>query len=1352
MIIAPLDRRVLIHIDGEWTERPLSMLREAPFVVLLGEPGLGKSTALGHEAAAESTQVFTCREAMSGTPLPKEGTVYLDALDEYRTGESGKDKLLQLANTLATSRTERWRMTCRAEDWRDAADLGAMRRAAGNKPIVVARLLPLNSDEARAVLAALGAEDPRSFLKEARARGADAFLDSPLSLRLLYTVVVADGTWPASRFKLFEKAIHALAHEHDPERSTDPRPGVETIVETASKLCFYTLASGGRALWRANALPPGSNGKSEYLSLGSLSLEPHLAEATLDTALFRGEGHAFEACHRTVAEFLAARFLAKTVVGSGDRPAFPLRRAIALVTGRDGQAPSELRGLYAWFTAHLSREGDREGALRLIERDAATVLAYGDAAAFDTSGRRAILLNLDREDPYFSSSQDDSTVLGGLAGEDLAADFSDLLDVGAVRSHIQVTVLQALADGPAVSGIQGKLHDIVLDGQRPLWMRERAAEVFVKSAADPAAARRSLIDALASQPLAAGPVVLRARLMADQSETGLASSDIRQLLADFAALPVQSDDDDIEDRGALSGLARALRQSGPHDLFDIPISTGADVPLRQKSQMRSFIDQALASTIMKIPEVAANRLWAWVGNAREHVWDMLESSVVEAVQHWLDADLARRELELFLAVARTDTANDRPWVVLNHYISTVRRAPSENLIDCLVALAREQVRRGDRQRLLHLAAYAARLDTHWSAWRQRMVTILEQEPGNIGFIKSLLSDPNAKYKRQEAARLARADAKDAAARTNNIATLTPQLALIASGAEGTFGTLAWAANHYRNAMISGKAGPLAKITTYTSEEIAAAIAEGFVQFALHADIKVNSEDLGRAEAKLGAYTQEYVVAAGLHQGLLHDRETELAEAPLIRALVGLRQDYFGGEDGVLLTGWSCQRLAKDTVAGADLLLRYWQSALDAGDDDLDGLDKLVAQGRLELVRACVQQLLHARPDLPQPALRQALAAGVPVLSDDELTSLAHAYHDRADLGGDQQELWSFVALALDPAGFRPRIPQDRIEGVLLRPNGQLAEALNERCPQPELLDRIRIEVLGKLHVADEDDWKGTNRTSAIVRNAIKRLSASKNIDASNDLKALLPDVHPSWAPRIAHAAAEHARMIRDDLYVAPTTGELIASLAGGAPASPADLSAVVLEELNRYRATLRTGAEMPWKRFWNTDKDGTAIAPQVENEDRDRLLELLRVRLERYHIIASLPEARRGENTRADILLLSHAGKNLPIEAKRHYNRELWSAPVEQLNEYAADEGAQGFGIYLVFWFGTEFSMPARSDGRAAPDTADALEKALIEDLPLHLKDKLAVIVLDVSRPPQMIEALARRAQARAKKRARSGD
>lgn len=159
MKIASLDRRVLVHSEAEASERLLSSLRDEPFVVLLGEPGLGKSTALRHEAAAEGGEVVTCREAMSGVPLPAADTVYLDALDEYRTGENGKDKLLQLANTLSASKHHRWRLTCRAEDWRDAADLGAIRRAANNSSIVVARLLPLDESEAEAVLAALGAVD-----------------------------------------------------------------------------------------------------------------------------------------------------------------------------------------------------------------------------------------------------------------------------------------------------------------------------------------------------------------------------------------------------------------------------------------------------------------------------------------------------------------------------------------------------------------------------------------------------------------------------------------------------------------------------------------------------------------------------------------------------------------------------------------------------------------------------------------------------------------------------------------------------------------------------------------------------------------------------------------------------------------------------------------------------------------------------------------------------------------------------------------------------------------------------------------------------------------------------------------
>lgn len=1345
MRIASLDRRVLVHSESEASECPLSSLRDQPFVVLLGEPGLGKSTALRYEAAAEGGEIFTCRDAMNGAPLPVGETLYLDALDEYRTGENGKDKLLQLANTLSANKNRRWRLTCRAEDWREAADLGAMRRAASNGAITVARLLPLDEGEVRAVLTALEATDPRSFVVEARNRGAEAFLESPLSLRLLQSVVAAEGIWPSSRFELFEKAIWALAHEHDSERATDPRPSIEAIIEAASRLCFYALASGAKALWRSNAPPPHSGGANEYLTTNVLNLEPKLADATLDTALFRGEGHIFEAFHRTVAEFLAARFLARVVTGVGSNPTFPLRRAIALITGRDRKAPSELRGLYAWFAAHLSRRGDAQSALRLIDRDAATVLAYGDAAAFDTSGRKAILLNFDRDDPYVLSSQRGATVLGGLAGEDLAGDFATILDKD-VRTHLQVTVLQALAEGPSVKGIQSKLHAIVLDAGRPLWMRERSSEVIVRASEDRTAARRALLVELERQPDNAGQMVLRARLLAGMPADAINSSEIRKLLADFGALPASSDDDEVEDRGALTALALALRRSAPSDLFDVPISQGTTSALRQKWQIRSFIDQALASTIERCPDLGADRLWTWINNAREHVWDMLDSTVVEAMQNWVDCDPRRRELDFFLAMSRTGEPTDGPWVVVNHYISTMRRLPSESLVEGLFALARTEAKESVRRRLFEIAAYAARGEAHWPTWREKVVAILKEEGGYAGFIKALLSDPNAKWKKQEARRQAKLDAKTDASRKNNIAVLTPKLAAIASGVESEFSALKWAADYYRDARISKKDNPLAKVTTYTNDEIAAAIAEGFVQFAIHTDIKVDAESLGRAEATNGAYPQEWVVAAGLHQGLLHGRQAELAETPLVCALVGLRQSYFSGEDGPSLVTWAVQRLAQDREHGVTQMLRYWNAALDAGDDDLDGLHHLVSAKELGLVAACLQELLKNRPNLPMPALGQALVAGASILGSEELARFASSAVQRSDLGHEQRQIWSFVGLAVDPTTVPAELSEEEVQGILLRPNGALAEAFYERSPQPDVLDRFRVAVLGRAHESDDDDWRHSNTVSGIVRAAIRRLSASKNSDAGDVLKSLVSDVHPSWRPQLAHSAAEHARMMRDDLYVAPPVGDLVTALAGGAPASPADLAAAVLEEVDRYRATLRTGSETPWKRFWNTDKDGAATTPQIENEDRDRLLELLRIRLERYGIVASLPEARRGENTRADVLLLSHAGKNLPIEAKRHYNRELWSAPLEQLAGYAADAGADGFGIYLVFWFGTEFPLPGRSDGDTLPSTAEALETMLRNDVPARLQDKLAIVVLDVSRPTTMVTVKTRRGQKRWKK------
>ncbi|MCZ7888917.1 NACHT domain-containing protein [Agrobacterium salinitolerans] len=1321
----PLDRRVSVVLEGEAVELRLSELRGMPYLVLLGEPGSGKSTALEYEASQEVGQLLTCREAMNGIPIATSATAYLDALDEFRAGENGKDKLLQLANAITQSGVARWRLTCRAEDWRAAADLLAMRRAAKNQPIPVAHLLPLDDTEAEIVLSGLGETDPERFLADARARGAGAFLENPLSLQLLHSAVASGGVWPTTRFELFDRAIYVLAHEHDPERVTDRRPAVDDIVHAAGQLSFYLLATDARSLWRSNALAIGSRSK-DFCIVQSLPIDPELAGFSLDTAIFRGEGQSFEPSHRTIAEFLAGRFLAERVTGQPTGTLFPLSRASALITGNDQKAPSELRGLYAWFAAHLSQKRDEKAALRLVERDAATVLAYGDAAAFTTNGRRAILVNLDRDDPFFLSSRDAITVFGGLAGDDLVPDFLSILD-SEVTSHLQLTVLQALADGPPLAGMQTKLHEIAVATSRPLWQRQRAAEAWVKGSSDPDAARRKLIAELSRATKTYDQISLRAELLSDIPTRALSHLEISNLLSDLNDLPPAADGES-EESGNLFSLLLKLRRAPRPDLFDQPIIRKGTEDRGIKLEVRHFMQASLADAINANFEIGAKRLWSWIRNIRDYEWDRLEEELAKAITAWIDADKEKRELELFTVLLESSPAKEGPWMATNHYITIARRVPDDKLIENLLDLAGRTPVGPRRRRLFEVAAYAVRSDSQWPLWEGRIVSALEKEQNSSDFIADLRMDPNKSWREKEERRKAKELAETDAARANNVASLEPTLNAIAAGRESEFGALKWASELYRNAVISKKEDPLAKIEHFTNARITSAIAEGFVQFAIHTDIKVDASALGRAEATNGSYVQEYVVAAGVHQALLTGREEEIGECPPVIALVALRQNYFSRDDQQSLANWGVQHLARDPDIGTEHILRYWNSALDAGDQDLDAIHYLASSQELDFASGLLKRLLQERPNLPQTALRQALTASARILPKIEMGDLTESALV-GELDDQSRRLWEAVALILDPEKFEVSHTPEEICAALLAPDGDLVNRLHEICPQPDQLDRLRISSLARVYPSEDRDWARSDGPSRIIRAAIDRLSASSDPDSGKTLKSLIASSDQSWRSLLTHAAAEHARLMRDNQFISPSVAQLKAALTGGPPASPADLVAVVLEEIERYRSTLRTGSEMPWKRYWNTDHNGAADKPQIENEDRDRLLELFRVRLEQYGVVASMPEARRGENTRADVLLISHAGKNLPIEAKRHYNPELWTAPEEQLAGYTADEGAFGYGVYLVFWFGAEFRTPARRDRKKPPVNAKELEAMLRSDLPSMLEGKISVIVLDVSRP-----------------------
>ena len=110
------------------------------------------------------------------------------------------------------------------------------------------------------------------------------------------------------------------------------------------------------------------------------------------------------------------------------------------------------------------------------------------------------------------------------------------------------------------------------------------------------------------------------------------------------------------------------------------------------------------------------------------------------------------------------------------------------------------------------------------------------------------------------------------------------------------------------------------------------------------------------------------------------------------------------------------------------------------------------------------------------------------------------------------------------------------------------------------------------------------------------------------------------------------------------------------------------------------------------------------------------------------------------MLVLTQTGTNVPLEVKRHFHRDIWTAASTQLRGYASAEGADGYGIYLVFWFGNEAEpTPARPDGVDGPRSARELETMLVDDLAPDLRMRTDVIVFDVSDPNSLVTAGPRR-------------
>ena len=219
--------------------------------------------------------------------------------------------------------------------------------------------------------------------------------------------------------------------------------------------------------------------------------------------------------------------------------------------------------------------------------------------------------------------------------------------------------------------------------------------------------------------------------------------------------------------------------------------------------------------------------------------------------------------------------------------------------------------------------------------------------------------------------------------------------------------------------------------------------------------------------------------------------------------------------------------------------------------------------------------------------------------------------------------------------------------------------------------------------------------------------------------------HPnlaSWRNHLKHAVSVHALRQRDSLHIRRGWKEVVEVLRNGIPSDVAHMQALVMDELVGVATMLGSNLDA-YKFFWN-EKNGRTLTPKWEESCRDVLLSLLRPRLEARSITAE-PEGHMADDKRVDIVVQRGAIK-LVIELKRCEHDKVWSAVEEQLVAlYTGDPGAQGYGIYGVFWHGR--GKVAVGPHGVVPQSARQMQAQLEAALDERYRSYIKFFVLDVS-------------------------
>ena len=442
--------------------------------------------------------------------------------------------------------------------------------------------------------------------------------------------------------------------------------------------------------------------------------------------------------------------------------------------------------------------------------------------------------------------------------------------------------------------------------------------------------------------------------------------------------------------------------------------------------------------------------------------------------------------------------------------------------------------------------------------------------------------------------------------------------------------------------------------------------------------------------------------------------------------------------------WFRTLLRDDPALVADVLCRSAVRKLETGVQLATELHELWgAEDHREVAGLATLPVLKRFPPAETDAALQALCWSLhAALAVRDWTEVGRVVEERLDRSGQspgERSCWLMAGYFMDPERWRDDLrflTEDEVSlkclGVFLAARRVYRDDLARRLEPPPDIEPIVVasgEALRR-HGLSESAYEA-------VSHLVLTLGDNPRAAATAALAALgnAADAKP-WLSAIACAGSLQARKRREQEYRHCDTRQVVQTLDKGSPANVGDLAALVFDELTELSKKIHDGSTSDWRQYWNLDGHNHPTHPRPENASRDAVLSDLNQRLVGLGVDAQ-PEGVYADDKRADIRV-SFEGLNVPVEIKRSCHSDVWTAVREQLiAKYTRDPGADGFGVYLVFWFGDIPSCRPTKRGDWRPKTAAEVRQKLEESLSDREKGLISICVVDVSVPPRKRQAKA---------------